>query len=144
MFVHSDVNKIDFWNEGTSGTKFPKGDTVNDGIVEAKSGDVGVLRVKNRWLSPDGKLIATDDTTLRFRGNATARTLDYEVTIYAQPDTPLVLGDNKDGTMSIRVAQWMNAPRKDKGKDVPGSGTIITANGDRNGAAWGKRAPWCD
>ena len=144
MFVHSDVNKIDFWNEGTSGTKFPKGDTVNDGIIEARSGDVGVLRVKNRWLSPDGKLIATDDTTLRFRGNATARTLDYEVTIHAQPDTPLVLGDNKDGTMSIRVAQWMNAPRKDKGKDVPGSGTIITANGERNGAAWGKRAPWCD
>ena len=95
-------------------------------------------------MSPDGKLIATDDTTLRFRGNATARTLDYEVTIHAQPDTPLVLGDNKDGTMSIRVAQWMNAPRKDKGKDVPGRGTIITANGDRNGAAWGKRAPWCD
>ena len=52
MFVHSDVNKIDFWNEGTSGTKFPKGDTVNDGIIEARSGDVGVLRVKNRWLSP--------------------------------------------------------------------------------------------
>jgi hypothetical protein len=46
MFVHSNVNQIDFWNEGTSGTKFPKGNTINDGIVETKSGDVGVLRVK--------------------------------------------------------------------------------------------------
>jgi hypothetical protein len=144
MFVHSDVNKVDFWNEGTSGTKFPKGNTLNDGIIETKSGDVGVLRVKNRWVSPDGKLIATDDTTLRFRGTADTRTLDYEVTIRAQPDAPLVLGDNKDGTMSIRIAQWMNAPRKDKGKDIPGAGTIVTANGDRNSAAWGKRAPWCD
>jgi hypothetical protein len=144
MFVHSNVNQIDFWNEGTSGTKFPKGNTINDGIVETKSGDVGVLRVKNRWVAPDGKLIATDDTTIRFRGTADTRTLDYEVTIHAQPDTPLVLGDNKDGTMAIRVAQWMNAPHKSKGKDIPGTGTIVTANGDRNTAAWGKRAPWCD
>ena len=63
MFVHSDVNQIDFWNEGTSGTKFPKGNTINDGIVETKSGEVGVLHVKNRWVAPEGKLIATDDTT---------------------------------------------------------------------------------
>ncbi len=144
MFAHSNVNEIDFWNEGTAGTKFPKGDTVHDGIVETKSGDVGSLRVKNRWVAPDGKLIATDETTLRFRGDANARTLDYEVTIKAQPDAPLVMGDNKDGTMAIRIAQWMNAPRKVKGADVPGKGVIVTAKGDRDAAAWGTRAEWCD
>jgi ketosteroid isomerase-like protein len=143
MFVHSDVNKIDFWSEGTSGTKFPKGDTVHAGFDELKVGTAGVLRTKNRWVAPDGKLIATDSTTIKFRGTTEARMIDYEVTIQALPDTPLVMGDNKDGTMAIRVAQWMNAPRKVKGVEV-GTGTIVTAAGARNSAAWGTRATWCD
>jgi ketosteroid isomerase-like protein len=143
MFAHSDANKVDFWNEGTSGTKFPKGSTVHDGFAETKSGAVGVIRARNRWVAPDGKLIATDETTLRFRGTGDARMLDYEVTIRALPGEPLVLGDNKDGTMAIRIAQWMNAPRKVKGVEV-GQGTIVTAKGDRNSAAWGTRADWCD
>ncbi len=143
MFAHSDANKIDFWNEGTSGTKFPKGETVHAGVVETTSGTTGLLRLKNRWTAHDGKLIATDDTTIKFRGSTAARTIDYEVTIRALPDAPLVLGDNKDGTMAIRVAQWMNAPRNVKGVET-GTGTIVTAAGARNGAAWGTRAPWCD
>ena len=46
---------------GTSGTKFPKGDTVNDGIVEARSGDVGVLRV---WDHPHAGLVLVADHDL--------------------------------------------------------------------------------
>lgn len=143
-FAHSNVNQVDFWNEGTSGTKFPKGDTVHDGFIEVTSGAVGVIRVRNRWQAPDGKLIATDETTMRFQGDAAGRLLDYEVTIRAQPDAPLVIGDNKDGTMAIRVAQWMTAPHKYEKKDVAGLGRIVTATGERGDAAWGKRAPWCD
>lgn len=143
MFAHSNANEIDFWNEGTAGTRFPKGDTVHDGILETKSGAVGHLRVRNRWVAPDGQLVGTDETTIRFRGEGDARMLDYEVTIKALPDKPLVMGDNKDGTMAIRIAQWMNAPRMVAGKSV-GTGTIVTAKGDRNSAAWGTRADWCD
>src|SRR6187399_3237255 len=83
MFVHGDANKIDFWNEGTAGGNLPKGSTVHDGEIEIKSGDVGVLRTRNRWMSPDGRLIATDETTIRFHGTATTRMIDYEVTIHA-------------------------------------------------------------
>src|SRR5213075_999157 len=54
MFAHSNVNGIDFWNEGNAGTRFPKGSTVNDGLVETKSGAVGVIRVRNRLVAPDG------------------------------------------------------------------------------------------
>ncbi len=144
MFAHADANKIDFWNEGTAGTRFPKGSTVNDGLLETKNGPIGTLHVKNKWVAPDGKHIANDETTIKFQGTAEARMLDYEVTIKALADTPLVMGDNKDGTMSIRVAQWMNAPRTEKGKSIAGGGTIVTAHGDRNAAAWGTRADWCD
>src|SRR5215204_174786 len=31
MFAHANVNQVDFWNEGTAGTRFPKGNTVHDG-----------------------------------------------------------------------------------------------------------------
>ncbi len=144
VFAHSNVNAVDFWNEGTSGTKFPKGDTVHDGIVETTSGAVGVLRTRNRWMAPDGRLMATDETTMRFRGDGDARMLDYEVTIQARPDAPLVMGDNKDGTMAIRIAQWMTMPHKYQKQDVPGAGHIVTARGDRDAAAWGTRAEWCD
>ena len=144
MFVHGDANKIDFWNEGTAGGNLPKGNTVHDGLIETKSGDVGVLRARNRWVSPDGKLIATDETTIRFHGTATTRKIDYEVTIHALPDTPLVMGDSKEGVMSIRVAQWMTLPHKYEGKDLPGIGHLLNSAGDRDAAAWGKRAEWAD
>lgn len=145
MFVHGDANKIDFWNEGKAGPPLPKGRTVHDGLVETAGGDTGLLRTRNRWQSPDGRLIATDETTLRFRdaGNGN-RTLDYEVTIRALPDTPLVLGDSKEGTMAIRVAQWLTLPHRMSGKDIPGVGHLLTSTGVQDKEVWGKRAAWCD
>ncbi len=144
MFAHSNVNQVDFWNEGTAGTRFPKGATVHEGIEEARGGDAGVLRVRNRWTAPDGRTVATDATTMRFRADGDARMIDYEVTIQAPPDTPVTMGDNKDGTMSIRIAQWMTMPHKMQKKDIPGVGKIVTARGDRDAMAWGTRAEWCD
>ena len=144
MFAHGDANKIDFWNEGTAGGPLPKGRTVSLGHVETTSGDVGMLRTGNRWLSPDGKLIASDYTTLRFHADKDGRYLDYEVVIRALLDTPLVMGDSKEGTMAIRVAQWLTLPHKLKGEMTKGTGHILTAAGDRDAEAWGKRADWCD
>src|SRR5215471_13458739 len=72
------------------------------------------------------------------------RFIDFEVTLHALPDKPLLLGDNKDGTMALRVTQWMTAPHKVKGVEMGGSGHIINAQGDTGDAAWGKRADWCD
>lgn len=145
MFAHGDANKIDMWNEGKAGGNLPKGRTVHAGGLTTSDGRVGVITTRNRWQSPDGKLIATDDTTMRFRdaggGN---RFLDYEVTIHALPDTPLVLGDSKEGTMSIRLAQWLVLPHKVKGQLVPGNGHYLTSTGVRDAAAWGTRADWCD
>lgn len=144
MFAHGDANKVDFWNEGTAGGNLPKGSTVHDSLIETSSGEVGVLRTRNRWVAPDGRLIATDETVIRFHGTATARMLDYDVTIHALPDTPLVMGDSKEGAMSIRVAQWMTLPHKYEGKDLPGAGHLLNAKGDVDAAAWGKRADWAD
>lgn len=143
MFAHADVNKIDFWNEGTSGTVYPKGEIVHDVLEVMESGEVGTLRSRNIWRAPDGVVIAKDQTTLRFLEVGTRRILDYEVVIEGQPDRPLIFGDNKDGTMAIRVAQWMTMPHRIRKEFIPGVGHIETSLGERDSSAWGKRAPWC-
>jgi len=147
MFAHSMVGGVDFWNEGTGDAgKSPKdkGRTVHDTLVETSSGDVGIIRTTNRWMAPGEKLICTDERTIRIRSVPGGRLLDYEVTWRAPSDAPLLLGDNKDGTMAIRLAQWMTLPHKYQKQDLPGEGHIVTAKGDRDAAAWGKRADWCD
>jgi len=155
-FAHSMTNGVDFWNEGAGDVgRSPvfKGHTVVDGSVETTSGDVGVIRARDRWLAPDGKLICTSDRTLRFSAGPDGRFIDYDITLHALPDAPLLMGDNKDGTMATRLAQWMTMPHmvntkdaagKTVRKDTGGKGHIVTAKGDRDAAAWGKRADWCD
>src|SRR5215471_11320561 len=64
-FAHSNVNGIDFWNEGTAGTKFPRGSIEHEAMLEARSGATGVIRTANRWMSPEDKLICTDERTIR-------------------------------------------------------------------------------
>ncbi|MCX6923162.1 MAG: PmoA family protein [Verrucomicrobia bacterium] len=112
--------------------------------LKVSSGPVGVISTQNRWVAPGGTTICTDERTLRFHGNASGRFIDYEVTLHALPEKALLLGDNKDGTMALRVAQWMTAPHKANAVEVGGQGHIVTANGDVDAAAWGKRADWCD
>jgi hypothetical protein len=142
-FAHSYINNVDFWNEaGGDVGKSPavKGNTVNDGEVRVQSGKVGVLHARNKLVAADGRLIATDERTQRFYPGPYGRFLDYEITIHSLPNEPLLFGDNKDGTMATRLAQWMTMPHK----KIGGKGHIVTATGFRDGAAWGKRADWCD
>ncbi len=146
-FAHSMMNGVDFWNEGTGDVgRSPKdkGHTVLDAMVETTSGEVGVIRTRDRFLTPDDKLICTDERTLRFRADADGRYIDFEITLHALPEAPLLMGDNKDGTMATRLAQWLTMPHKVKGAEVGGQGHIVTANGDRDAKAWGTRADWCD
>jgi hypothetical protein len=161
MFAHSMVNGVDFWNEGSGDKgKSPetKGKTVHEKILEASIGDVGILRTRDNWVAPDGKVVCTDDRKISFHATADARMIDYEVTLHAPTNEPVLMGDNKDGTMAIRLAQWMTMPHKMQGggTNITGAssnvvsassvskGHIVTANGERDAAAWGKRADWCD
>jgi hypothetical protein len=155
-FGHSVVNGVDFWNEaGGDAGKSPsaKGHTAHDKLIETTSGDVGVLRSQNRWVAPDGKVICTDERTIRFRAAGEARIIDYEVTLHAPTNQAVVMGDNKDGTMAIRLAQWMTMPHKSQkdgnasdkaGADVASKGRIVNSAGQRDGDTWGKNADWCD
>lgn len=146
-FAHSDVGGVDFWNEGRGDdghAPSAKGRVVQDPDFSVSSGPVGVLRTADRWLAPDGRLICTDTREIRFHASAAGRFIDFDITLHARPDAPLLIGDNKDGTMAIRIAQWMTLPHKYRGAMTGGHGHILDAAGDRDNAAWGKRADWCD
>jgi hypothetical protein len=62
-FAHSDVNGVDFWNQDDAGSRRPKGRIVHDALLETTSGAVGVIRARDRWVAPEGKVFCTDDTT---------------------------------------------------------------------------------
>jgi hypothetical protein len=145
-FAHSDVNGVDFWNQDDAGSRRPKGRIVHEGLLETTSGSAGVIRTRNRWVAPDGAVYCTDDTTMRFGAVGSLRTIDFEVTLHAPSDARVLLNDNKDGVLALRLASWLNLPRTaNTGRRYTGGvGQLVTAKGDRDNAAWGKRAPWAD
>ncbi len=147
MFAQASVNGVDFWNEGSGDagrSPAAKGRATHESFLTVSDGNVGVIRTRNRWTAPDGKLICTDERTLRFHASSAGRFIDFEITLHALPDEPLLLGDNKDGTMAIRLPLWMTLPHKYKNQSVPGTGHLLTSTGERDASVWGKRADWCD
>lgn len=159
-FTHGAVNGVDFWAE--SELKKPgqtkQGTIVNESVEHSVKGNAGELRSRNKWVGPDGTVHLTDETVIRARGLADGgRYLDYEVTLKAPADKPVVFGDTKEGSMAIRVPLWMTPPHSyqedyvdEKGakkkKRVPhaGKGTIVNAEGIKNDEAWGKKSTWVD
>jgi hypothetical protein len=63
--------------------------------------------------------------------------LDFAITLFAS-NGPLTLGDTKEGTMAVRLAETMPL------RGPAGSGHIVNSAGARDDATWGKRADWCD
>jgi hypothetical protein len=134
-FAHGAMNGRDFWSEEKA-----FGKTMHDEFLEVKSGeDVGVIKSRNKWVAADGTVVCTDERTLRIYnpGRAAERVLDFDITLFAS-NGALTLGDTKEGTMAMRLAETMRL----KGK--VGKGHIVNSAGVRDGQTWGKRADWCD
>lgn len=138
-FAHGDVNNHDFWTE-----EITAGTIVHDALLETSSGTTGRLRARSRWVGRDGTTVCTDETAVRVIPVPHGRLLDYEVTLHAPADTAVTFGDTKEGTMAVRLAEWMTVARTVNGKSVESQGHILSSAGERDAAAWGKRADWVD
>jgi hypothetical protein len=138
-FTHGAVNGLDFWAEAKDFGKI-----VHDGFAEVSSGkDAGVIRSKNKWVSSEGKVICTDELTVRvYNRPASERLFDYEITIHAS-NGELTFGDTKEGSMAIRLNETMRLKPNKENQGKP-TGHIVNSEGVRDGATWGKRAAWCD
>ena len=134
-FAHGAVNGHDFWSEQKD-----FGRTVHEDFLEVKSGKKkGVIHERTKWVAADGQVVCTDERTLRFYnpGRASERLIDFEITLKAS-NGELTLGDTKEGTMAVRLAETMRL------KGNLGQGHIVNSAGVRDGQTWGKRADWCD
>jgi hypothetical protein len=146
---HRMVNGVGFWEDSLGKAANAKiGQMVHDGFLDVKSGeDKGFLRAKNKWvIDGTGELVCTDERTLTFYKGKDGPMIDYEITIKA-PDKEVVFGDDKDGSMAIRVPESMRVdkPRAKGDKTTPkGDGHIVTSEGKKDLEAWGSRADWCD
>ena len=142
-YGHRNVNGHSFWEEtGKEGT------IKHEGFDEVKGGkDFGTIKARHSWISKEGELICTDTTTVRVYNRKNDRMMDFDITITAPKDKEVVMGDDKDGAMSTRIAESMRLTKlKQKGqkKGDPGDGHIVLSTGIRDGDTWGKRADWCD
>jgi hypothetical protein len=134
-FTHGSVNGKDFWSEDKNFGKI-----VHQKFEQVKSGaEAGVIASVNNWIDAEGKVVCTDNQTVRIYApkSASERMLDFEITIHAS-NGEVVFGDTKEGTMALRLAETMRL----KGK--VGKGHIVNSEGVKDDQTWGKKAKWCD
>ncbi len=133
-FAHGSVNGHDFWSEAKGFGKI-----VHEQFLELSSGkDSGTIKSQNNWITADGVPVCSDTRTLRIfePANPNERCFDFEITLHASHGS-LILGDTKEGTMAIRLAETMKLAS-------PGKGHIVNSAGLHDNDTWGKRADWCD
>ncbi len=137
---HGVANGSDFWSEVAGA-----GTTVHQSFTEHRvvghgENQKAVVGSRNRWVTKAGIVVAEDERRMVFHApTAEVRHLDFEITVRPVGGT-LVLGDTKEGTFAIRLAETMRLKRADKSK----GGTILNSRGQTDGDTWGKRAEWCD
>ena len=138
-YAHSSVNGLDFWTEGTNANICK---IVHEKFLAIQSGrESGTIQSTDRWMARDGTVVCTDLRTLRIYNRPDdQRLFDFDITLQAPPDKPVIFGDDKDGTMATRIAETMRLKHGDK----PGDGHIVLSSGARDEQTWGKRADWCD
>lgn len=133
-FSHGDVNKVDFWTEEGKN----KGRIVHQSFSNIKSGSKEAsFNEAINWIGPDGKTVCTEDRKVSIGNSDKLRWIDFQITLKAS-EGDVVLGDTKEGSMGIRLAETMRLTGK------TGKGHIINSAGQKDGDTWGKRAEWCD
>ena len=133
-YAHGEINGEDFWSEGAR-----SGKTVHEKFLEVSSGKVGVIRSANKWVALSGKVICTDERTWRFHAD---KTIDLDLT-YKATEGEVILGDTKEGSCSIRLAETMRLKPNKFNAGKP-TGQIVLSTGVTGAGTWGKRAAWCD
>jgi len=130
-FTHGDVNGVSFWHEDAK-----HGTIVHRRFAKMEGGTRALVVTENDWVRPDGRKILEDERRLVFGAGPEARWIDFDITLKATSGS-VKLGDTKEGTFGIRVAETMKVDAKKGGK-------IVNSEGHTNLEAWGRKAAWVD
>jgi len=126
-----DVNGVDFWSETDKSGKIVQTSLDFDPIAPG----YWSIHTKNNWIGPDGKNICDDDRKTAFYSCSYGTLIASAITLNATKHK-IKINDTKEGFFALRLAPSMAL----KG----GTGHILNSEGDKDAAAWGKRARWID
>lgn len=126
-----DVNGVDFWSESGQFGKIVQ----NSIDFEPASPGYWSIHTANDWVGPDGKKVCEDERRVSFLSCDYGILISTRLTLRAS-ESELKFGDTKEGFFALRVAPGIQLKQ--------GKGHILTSAGDKDDAAWGKRARWCD
>jgi hypothetical protein len=157
---YGNVNGCDFWDNGESGSRDPKGgEVIHHEIIKLSGGNgEGILVSRESWIDPSGKELLEENTEYHFIAKGSARIIDRITKLTAKGDT-IFMKDSKEGMYGIRVARQLELPYEGsrtlitaegkpstvKSTSHEGvSGNFISSEGITGDAAWGTRARWMD
>ena len=157
---YGDVNGYDFWGNGSTGRKDPKGGVIKHLSVEkmTEGNGEGVLITKASWNDPEGKALLSEKTELHFIAKGSIRMIDRIATLTATSG-PVVFKDTKEGSFGFRVARQLELPSKEDLilTDAKGNPTTVKAMSNKGVTGnfrssegitgedvWGTRAKWMD
>lgn len=130
-FTHGNVNDVDFWSESEK-----TGRIVHRRFEVVKSGQgLGVLKSENDWLTPEGKVVLSEEREVKIHSLPGVRVMDFDLKLKAI-NASVKFGDTKEGSFGIRLAQAFSD--KDGGTMENSQGGI----GEKG--CWGKPAKWVD
>ncbi|HUI44131.1 MAG TPA: PmoA family protein [Terriglobia bacterium] len=140
-FAHGNIDGYDFWGEEVfvkfygrdvsphyGRMVFRKLDEMNGGPHS------GTIEAEFDLTGGDHIPIAEETQQYTFAGTGDTRTIDCTFVIHANHG-PVRMGDTKEGTFAIRVAQELDSP--------PGR-MVNSAGGEGEPQIWGKQANWVD
>lgn len=136
-FGYEGINGIDFWHEPQPSTKrrLPIGTIQHKRFMKAESdGRTAAIISRNDYQSDSGKVVARDERTMQFGASDGARWIDFRIRLWSE-DSPLHIGDTKEGAFAIRVSGEMKV-------DAGQGGQILNSNGEAGVDAWGVPAEW--
>ena len=123
-FAHGDVNGLDFWHGEGNRIQLVSMDQHQDSLL-----------IANEWVDDQDQVVCTEHRQVDFGGDDGSRTIDLDIELVSR-ESPLRLGDTKEGTMAIRLAP----PLRLDGNLAHGS--YLSSDGLKDGQVWGTRARW--
>jgi hypothetical protein len=158
-FNYENLNGLDFWNNSyaiPAAKKSQYGWIRTDKILEAQSGNTGVIAYHANWTNQAKDVIVEETTRFEFSGNANQRIIDRITTLKANVEAKF--NDAKDGMLGLRLAHELQIPSNEDqkftddkgivtvvkgGTDNLANGNYITSEGKTGDAAWSTRGVWC-
>ncbi|MCO6489648.1 MAG: PmoA family protein [Phaeodactylibacter sp.] len=158
-FNHGDVNGLDFWNNSEAVPEEKKrhyGTIVHKAVTGMQAGETGRLAIEKDWVTPDGEVLLTEQTTYIFSGGEHYRQIDHHTVLTAK-EKKVVFEDSKEGMFALRVARQLELPSDEPailtGEDLAPTtekvvsqegvtGNYLNSEGVQGYDVWGQRARW--